>query len=148
MKNLPLLLVEDNEGDIVLAKEALASVQTGIFFNVVGEGREALFYLKNQSKQPNALLPRAILLDINLPGMNGKEFLSIIKVDSILSKIPIVVFSSTTSEKEIREVYLLGADWYATKPDRNEDYVKLIQKIEDILNKGIVCKSFEEFTIS
>ncbi|MBL0342022.1 MAG: response regulator [Bacteroidetes bacterium] len=148
MKHLHLLLVEDNVGDVVLAEEAIVSIESRISFIVVEGGKEALLFLRNSSSLPGKALPQAILVDINLPGMNGKELLRIIKSDPELDGIPVIVFSTNSSVKEIREVYNLGADWYATKPDKNDDYRKLILRIEQLLIEQTKCDSFEKFTIS
>lgn len=148
MKNLHLLLVEDNEGDIVLAREALASVRTPVLLEVAEDGHEALEILKNQSPNNYATPPDAIILDINLPGMNGKELLRILKSSSTYKRIPVIIFSTTSSPSEIREVFDLKASWYATKPDKLKDYEKLIQDIEKRVREKHECTSFDSFIIS
>lgn len=148
MENLNLLLVEDNEGDVVLAKEALALVDTNISISVAEDGREALKILKQQSPYSDRPKPNAVLLDINLPGLNGKAILGIIKSDPELANIPVIILSTTSSVAEIREVFDLKANWYATKPDKIEDYRQLILNIQYLIAGGIQCNSFESFTIS
>ncbi len=148
MKSLNLLLVEDNEGDVVLAKEALNSVNSKINLNVAEDGRDALKMLRRQSPISDSVLPDALLLDINLPGMSGKELLKIIKTDERLKSLPVIILSTTSSPNEIKEVFDLQANWYATKPDRAEDFRKLILRIEFLLTEKVVCRSFENFTIS
>lgn len=148
MANLHLLLVEDNEGDVVLAKEALDLLSTNISISVAEDGREALKILRQQSPYSDMAKPDAVILDINLPGLNGKAILHIIKSDAELSNIPVIILSTTSSLAEIREVFDLKANWYATKPDKIEDYRELILKIQYLITDGIQCKSFESFTIS
>ncbi len=148
MKNLHLLLVEDNEGDIVLAREALESVSVPVLLEVAEDGKEALKRLKKQSPSSDGAPPDAIILDINLPGMNGKELLRILKSTTKIKEIPVIIFSTTSSPSEIREVYDLKASWYATKPDKLKDYETLIQDIEKRVREKQKCTTFESFIIS
>jgi CheY-like chemotaxis protein len=148
MKNLHLLLVEDNEGDVVLAQEALDSVSTKVLLDVAEDGHTALEKLNNQSPNSDLIIPDAIILDINLPGMNGKELLRILKSNVKFKKIPIIIFSTTSSPSEIREVYELKASWYATKPDKLKDYVKLMKDIEFRVREKQICTNFDTFIIS
>jgi len=148
MKNLHLLLVEDNEGDVVLAREALSSAKISVLLDVAEDGKEALEKLKNQSPESDGAPLDAIILDINLPGMNGKELLRILKSTSNLKQIPVIILSTTSSPSEIREVYDLKASWYATKPDKLKDYEKLIQDIEKRVREKQECTSFDSFIIS
>lgn len=148
MKNLHILLVEDNEGDVVLIREALAFSSTFISLEVAENGFSALEKLRSQVHTDSKLLPDAIVLDINLPGMNGKELLQTLKSDVNFEKIPVIIFSTTSSPTEIREVFNLKASWYASKPDKLKDYQNLIQDIELKIRNNVKCSSIETFIIS
>ena len=99
----PILIVEDNETDILCLKEAFEKNDIGKEIITASNGEEALAYLKNDSSTPR--LPNLILLDLNMPIMNGFEFLRAIKSDTRLKAIPVVVFTSSTSRADMNETY-------------------------------------------
>jgi chemotaxis family two-component system response regulator Rcp1 len=131
MKEVHILLVEDNEGDIVLTLEALKEARINNCVNVVKDGEEAMNYLNKKGEYTNATTPDLILLDINLPKIDGKEVLANIKNDDILKIIPVVMLTTSDSEKDIIESYNNHANCYITKPVGFENFMKVILTMKD-----------------
>ncbi|MCR6720126.1 MAG: response regulator [Chitinophagaceae bacterium] len=131
MTPVHILLVEDNEGDIVLTLEAFKDGKLKNSIQVVRDGEEALQYLHQQGPYLNATLPDIILLDINLPRMDGKEVLLYIKSHDQFKLIPVVVLTTSSSEKDISDVYASFANCYITKPVDFEKFTKVIRSIEE-----------------
>ncbi len=132
MENLlKILLVEDNEGDIVLTTQAFkkAKVYNGI--SIARDGEEAVRYLKKEGVFVNAETPNLILLDINLPRLNGLEVLAEIKNDKKLLSIPVVIMTTSKSEKDIMESYTKHANCYVIKPGDFTKFSEVIQMIRD-----------------
>lgn len=126
-----ILLVEDNEGDIVLTMEALMESQIPNEVIIKKDGEAAISYLRElKLSQPNQL-PDLILLDINLPKMNGHEVLTEIKSDPELKKIPIIVLTTSSSENDIQDAYSNHANCYITKPVDVNDFLRVTSKIEE-----------------
>ena len=130
MQNVHILLVEDNEGDIVLTLEALSDAKLKNQVSVVRDGAEALDYLNNRKPTPH-LLPDLILLDINLPKIDGKEVLQTIKNDHALKKIPVVMLTTSSSELDITDSYNLHANCFITKPVDLNKFFNVVRVIED-----------------
>lgn len=130
-KEIKILLVEDNEGDVVLTMQALkkANVTNGI--NVAMDGEEAMKYLRKEGKFRNAETPDLILLDINLPKIDGMEVLAEIKNDDNLKSIPVVMLTTSDSEKDIVRSYNNHANCYITKPVDFKKFMEVIQAIKD-----------------
>jgi two-component system, chemotaxis family, response regulator Rcp1 len=126
MKEVHILLVEDNEGDIILTKEALKEAKIKNEVSVAMDGQEALQMLYNASS-----LPDIILLDINLPKIDGLEVLSTIKKDERLKKIPIIMLSTSSSERDISASYNNYANCFITKPVDLSKFLDVIKTIED-----------------
>ena len=129
-KELVILLVEDNEGDIVLTVEALKEAKINNKVVVVRDGEEALNYLYRQGPYVNAELPDIILLDINLPRIDGKEVLGKIKSDEHLKFIPVVILTTSDSEKDIMESYVNHANCYITKPVDFNKFMQVVMMIK------------------
>jgi CheY-like chemotaxis protein len=125
-KEIVILLVEDNEGDIVLTVEALREARIDNKVIVLRDGEEALNYLYRQGEYANVDLPDLIFLDINLPRVDGKEVLAKIKYDENLKMIPVVILTTSESERDILESYANHANCYITKP---VDYNKFMQVV-------------------
>lgn len=126
-----ILLVEDNLGDIRLTQEALKDSKIFNTLSVVNDGKEALSYLKREGKFKNAELPDIILLDLDLPEMDGREFLSIIKNDPKLRLIPIIVLTVSQSDQDVLKVYNLQASCYITKPVDLDQFLTVVKSIEN-----------------
>lgn len=126
-----ILLVEDNEGDILLTLEGLREARIYNDVNVVKDGEQALLYLRNQGAYANATRPNLILLDINLPRIDGKEVLTEIKNDPELRKIPVVMLTTSDSEKDVLDAYNNHANCYITKPVDYQKFMEVVYAIKD-----------------
>ncbi|GAC1499585.1 MAG: response regulator [Candidatus Saccharimonadales bacterium] len=126
-----ILLVEDNPGDTRLTIEALKESKINNTLNCVDDGKEALDYLRKQGKYTHASTPDLILLDLDLPNMSGRELLEIVKKDVSLRRIPIVVLTISESDKDIIQSYDMQANAYVRKPIDLDQFVKVVQSIED-----------------
>lgn len=126
-----ILLVEDNEGDVVLTLEALKEAKLKNKISVVRDGEQAMEFLYKEGRFAFEDVPQLILLDINLPKMDGKEVLNRIKTDPHLKKIPVVILTTSSSEKDILEAYNNHANCYITKPVDLNKFIDVIHTIED-----------------
>jgi two-component system, chemotaxis family, response regulator Rcp1 len=126
-----ILLVEDNPGDIRLTREALKEAKFRNKVQVVGDGVEALAYLRQQGEYSGAMRPHLIMLDLNLPRMDGREVLAAIKKDADLRRIPVVVLSSSEAETDIARAYELHANAYVTKPVDIDHFLQVVKAIEE-----------------
>ena len=126
-----ILLVEDNPGDVRLTREALKEAKFRNTLQVVGDGVEALAYLRQQGQYSGAMRPHLIMLDLNLPRMDGREVLAAIKKDADLRRIPVVVLSSSEAEADIARAYELHANAYVTKPVDIEHFLQVVKAIEE-----------------
>ena len=131
MQQVHIMLVEDNEGDIVLTMEALDDARIINKITVKRDGAEALDFLYKQSVEDPNSLPDVILLDINLPKIDGKEVLNQIKTSNILKKIPVVMLTTSSSEHDIMESYNNHANCYITKPVDLNKFFEIIKAIEN-----------------
>jgi len=127
---IEILLVEDNPGDVRLTQEAFRDAKVRNEMVVVGDGLEAMAYLKQENEYIHAIRPDLILLDLNLPRMNGFEVLDAIKVDESLKRIPVVVLTTSQAEQDIIRSYDLHANAYVTKPVDLEQFIVAIRAIE------------------
>jgi len=130
-KEVIILLVEDNEGDIVLTVEALREAKIHNKVIVVRDGEEALSYLYREGKYADAEMPDIIFLDINLPRIDGKEVLTKIKNDDRLKFIPVVILTTSDSENDIMESYSNHANCYITKPVDFNKFLQVVNMIKD-----------------
>ncbi len=125
-----ILLVEDNPGDIRLTKEALREGKVYNEMHVATDGLEALAFLRQKGQYANAPRPDVVLLDLNLPLMNGVEVLAEIKADHHLKRIPVIVLTTSEDERDILKSYDLHANAYVTKPVDLERFIEIIEQIE------------------
>lgn len=125
------LLVEDNPGDVRLTQEALKSHKVQNNLHVVNDGEEAMAFLRKQGKYKNAPRPDIILLDLNLPKKDGREVLAEIKSDPGLKAIPVVIITSSEAEQDVIKSYNLNANCYVTKPVNLDQFIKVVQSIND-----------------
>lgn len=125
MKEVKILLIEDNEGDILLTMEALKEAKIKNEICVARDGQEALDILNGPA------LPDLILLDINLPKIDGLEVLAIIKKDDRLKKIPVIILSTSSAESDILTSYNNYANCFITKPVDLIKFIEVVKTIED-----------------
>ena len=126
-----VLLVEDSPGDIRLTREAFRDANTDIHLNVVTDGVEAMAFLRRQGDQVDAPRPAIILLDLNLPRMDGREVLAQIKSDPSLKTIPTIILTTSEANADIVRSYELQANSYLTKPVQLEKFESLVKSIND-----------------
>lgn len=131
MKTIHILLVEDNEGDILLTTEALGEGKIVNSIDVVKDGWEALQYLDKAAPYNNSPYPDLILLDVNLPKLNGHEVLNKIKTSEVYGHIPVIMLTTSSAEKDIFLSYKNHANCYITKPVEVNDFIKVVSSIED-----------------
>jgi CheY-like chemotaxis protein len=131
VKEIEILMVEDSPSDSELAVEAFKQSRVMNNLTIIDNGGDAISYLKRQGKFADAILPDLILLDLNLPVKSGHEVLAEIKRDPLLKRIPVVVLTTSESEKDVLESYNLQASAFITKP---VDFDKFISVIKDIQN--------------
>lgn len=130
-QEIKILLVEDNEGDILLTLEALREARVSNSIDVVRDGEKAMNYLRREKEFKDVKTPGLILLDINLPKIDGKEVLANIKNDEELKIIPVVMLTTSDSEKDILESYNSHANCYITKPVGFQNFMEVMQTIKD-----------------
>jgi len=126
-----VLLVEDNPGDVRLTREAFRDANPSIHLHVASDGVEAVAFLRHQGAHGNAPRPDIILLDLNLPKMDGREVLAHIKEDDSLKMIPTVILTTSDAEADIAKCYLLHANCYLTKPVQLGAFENLVKSIND-----------------
>jgi CheY-like chemotaxis protein len=131
MRPIHILLVEDNEGDIFLTTEALEDAKLVIKLSVARDGKEAVDFVNRQGKYIDADLPDMILMDINLPKRNGHEVLKYIKENESLKHIPVIMLTTSSSERDINASYNNYANCFITKPVEVSEFIKLIATIEN-----------------
>ena len=128
---IEVLLVEDNPGDAQLTRIALEESKISIHLNVVEDGVEAMAFLRKQEKYVKAAHPDIVLLDLNLPRKDGREVLAEIKADENLRRIPVVILTTSQAQEDILKAYNLSANCYITKPVDFDQFVKIVQSIEN-----------------
>lgn len=131
MKPIHILLVEDNEGDILLTKEALEEYKIVTQISIALDGKEAIDFLEGQLLKERPNLPDLILLDINLPKKNGHEVLLSIKENENLKHIPVIVLTTSSSDQDIHHAYKNHANCFITKPVEADHFLEVVSKIED-----------------
>jgi CheY-like chemotaxis protein len=131
MEAIEILLVEDNPGDVRLTREALKDSKLHNNLSVVEDGAEALAFLRRQGKYANAPRPDILLLDLNLPRIDGRQVLEEIKQDDELKRIPVVVLTTSASEQDILMSYNLHANCYITKPVDLNQFITIVKNIEN-----------------
>jgi chemotaxis family two-component system response regulator Rcp1 len=128
---LQVLLVEDSAGDVRLTQEAFREANRRIVLHVAGDGVEAMAFLRREGPHRNAPRPDLILLDLNLPRMDGREVLTHIKSDTGLMTIPIVILTTSDAEADIVKSYELHANCYLSKPVQLAAFELLVKSIND-----------------
>jgi len=133
-----ILLVEDNIGDVELTKEAFREAKFRNNLHIVMDGDEALDFLYKRGSFETAVTPDIILLDLNLPGTDGREVLEQIKSDDSLKRIPTIILTSSSAERDIVDSYDLHANCYIIKPVSAAKFIDVVNQVEDFWI-DIVC---------
>lgn len=131
MKQIHILLIEDNEGDILLITEALNEGKILNNITVLKDGWEAIQFLEKNGNYANASAPDLILLDVNLPKMNGHEVLKSIKTNDKIKHIPVIILTTSSSEKDILLAYRNYVNCYITKPVEVNNFLEVVSSIEN-----------------
>lgn len=131
MRALEVLLVEDNEGDIFLISEAMEGLSVPVKLCVKKDGQAAIDYLVESAQKTTDCLPDLILLDINLPKMNGHEVLQFIKQDEKLRHLPVIMLTTSTSPEDVLTAYQHYASSYVTKSSPEQDLSGVMTILED-----------------
>jgi CheY-like chemotaxis protein len=128
---IDVLLVEDDEGDVLMTREALDEGKILNRLHVAGDGVEALAFLRREGPHANAARPDLVLLDLNLPRVDGRQVLQEIKADDDLRRIPVVVLTTSEAEEDVLRSYDLHANAYVSKPVDFDQFVTVIRQIDD-----------------
>jgi chemotaxis family two-component system response regulator Rcp1 len=128
---IEVLLVEDSPGDVRLTQEAFREANRAIRLHVASDGVEAMAFLTNKGIHADAPRPDLILLDLNLPKMDGREVLAHIKEDASLKLIPTVILTTSDAEADIVKSYQLQANCYLSKPVQLDEFESLVRSIND-----------------
>ena len=128
---IDILLVEDNPGDVRLTREAFKEAQITNTLHVVRDGKEALDFLYGRDEHAQAPAPNLILLDLNLPKVNGMEVLDEIKDDTDLRRIPVIILTGSAAEEDIIRGYESHSNAYLTKPVTPDGFIRLIRSFEE-----------------
>jgi len=129
--SIQVLLVEDSPGDVRLTREAFRAANMAIQLHVATDGVEAMSFLKQEAPYLTAPRPDLILLDLNLPKIDGREVLAYIKADDNLKTIPTVILTTSEAEADIVKSYQLQANSYLSKPVEFEEFENLVKSIND-----------------
>jgi two-component system, chemotaxis family, response regulator Rcp1 len=128
---IDVLLVEDSPGDVRLTQEALLDANQAVHLHVVTDGVEAMQFLRREGRHADAPVPDLILLDLNLPRMDGREVLAQIKEDDRLKTIPTIILTTSAAESDITKSYRLQANCYLTKPVQFDAFESVVKSIND-----------------
>jgi two-component system, chemotaxis family, response regulator Rcp1 len=126
-----ILLVEDNPADVELTQYMMKQGKIFVNLHVAPDGFAAMDFLRREGKYADVPRPDLILLDLNMPGMDGREVLAEVKSDPNLKAIPVVVLTTSQSEEDVLKSYKLGANCFITKPVGMDQFAKVVNSIED-----------------
>ena len=130
-RQIEVLLVEDDPGDVVMTREAFHDYKVRNTLHVVNDGTEAMAFLRQEGEFAGRPRPDLVLLDLNLPKMDGREVLEAIKSDPDLASIPVVVLTTSENEDDVLRSYSLHANAYVTKPVDFERFIEVVRQIDD-----------------
>jgi chemotaxis family two-component system response regulator Rcp1 len=130
-EKVQVLLVEDNPADADLTREGFAMGELPVELSVAATGAEAIDYIRKRGRHQTASTPDLILLDLNMPGIDGRAVLKEIKQDTRLRQIPVSVLTSSTANKDVTQSYALGANCYVVKPLDFKSFQALVRAIEE-----------------
>jgi CheY-like chemotaxis protein len=128
---IEVLLVEDDPGDVLITREALVGSKLVHNLHVVDNGEQAVDFLRRQGDYHDVPRPDLILLDLNLPRLDGREVLARIKADESLRQIPVVILTTSNAEEDVLRSYDLHANAYVTKPVEFEAFITVVRQIDD-----------------
>ncbi|WP_066463468.1 response regulator [Sanguibacter suarezii] len=128
---IEILLVEDDPGDVLMTREAFDQSATPRRVTVVSDGESAMDYLRKRGTHTAAVTPDLILLDLNLPRMDGREVLAELKSDPVLRIIPVVVLTTSEAEEDVIQSYSLHANAFVTKPVDFDGFAEVVHRIDD-----------------
>ena len=135
--SIEVLLVEDSPGDVRLTQEAFRDHDRSVNLHVASDGVEAMAYLQREGVHANAPRPDLILLDLNLPKMDGREVLALIKKDENLKMIPTIILTTSQAETDVVQCYQLQANCYLNKPSEWDEFERLMRSTTDFWLKKI-----------
>lgn len=141
-RTLGVLLVEDDPGDVLIAREAMAAGHLSTDLNVVTDGVEAIAYLRRRDEYTDVARPDLILLDLNLPRMSGHEVLAEVKADPVLRRIPVVVLTTSKAQEDIAKSYDLHASVHVSKPVDFDEFTEVVRQIDEFF--GSVAQLSDE----
>ncbi|HEV2889295.1 MAG TPA: response regulator [Frankiaceae bacterium] len=127
---IDILLVEDNPGDVRLTREALRRGRVANTLHVVGDGDEALEFLRREGRHGDKPRPGLVLLDLNLPGLDGRDVLAEVKSDPDLRSIPVIVLTTSSADRDVARSYDLGANCFVSKPVSLDAFLDVIRSFE------------------
>jgi CheY-like chemotaxis protein len=130
-RQIEVLLVEDDPGDVLMTREAFQDYKVANQLHVVQDGADAMAFLRREGDYAGAPRPDLVLLDLNLPRMDGREVLQAIKGDAELASIPVVVLTTSEAEEDVLRSYSLHANAYVTKPVDFERFIEVVRQIDD-----------------
>ncbi|GGO67732.1 response regulator [Nonomuraea cavernae] len=128
---IEVLLVEDDQGDILLTQEAFELNKVKNRLHVVNDGEQAMAFLRREDAYKDVPRPDLMLLDLNLPRMDGLEVLREVKADADLRTIPVVILTTSEAEEDILRGYQLHANAYVSKPVDFEQFIRVVRQIDD-----------------
>ncbi|WP_213282354.1 MULTISPECIES: response regulator [Cellulomonas] len=130
-KVIDVLLVEDDPGDVLMTREAFEDNKVANRLQVVSDGVSALAFLRKEGEHADAPTPDLVLLDLNLPRMDGREVLEAMKNDEALRSIPVVVLTTSEAEEDVVRSYSLHANAYVTKPVDFDRFIEVVRQIDE-----------------
>jgi CheY-like chemotaxis protein len=128
---IEVLLVEDDPGDVLLTREAFEHQKVANRLHIVNNGEDAIAFLRKEGEHADAPDPDLVLLDLNLPGMHGREVLAAVKEDPKLQTIPVVVLTTSEAEEDVLRSYQLHANAYVTKPVDFDRFMAVVRAIDE-----------------
>jgi chemotaxis family two-component system response regulator Rcp1 len=144
-EGIKVLLVEDGRGDVRLMQEALRDSHPSVQLYVAISGEEAMAFLRRGASHAHAPRPDLILLDLNLPKMDGRDVLANIKADVRLRTIPIIVLTSSDAPEDIEKSYQLHANCYITKPPQLDEFERLVKSINEFWLKNVKLPKLPQY---
>jgi CheY-like chemotaxis protein len=130
-RQIEVLLVEDDPGDVMMTREAFQDYKLHNELHVVSDGAEAMAFLRQEGEYAGRPRPDLVLLDLNLPRMDGRQVLEAIKSDPGLASIPVVVLTTSENEDDVLHSYSLHANAYVTKPVDFQRFIEVVRQIDD-----------------